>query len=56
MALLRCERQLWRNYSSYDVEVNSEGPLDGNVALLIRAWKERKRPSALDKMMEEMRV
>ena len=52
----RQDFQTVHSITSYDVEVNSEGPLDGNVALLIRAWKERKRPSTLDKMMEEMRV
>lgn len=38
-----------------DLEINSENPLAENVALLIQAWKERKRPSALDKMIEEMK-
>lgn len=39
--------------TSYDLELDSENPLEENVALLIRAWKERKRPSALDKMLQE---
>jgi len=38
----------------YDLEINSEHPLEENTTLLIQAWKERKRPSALDKMIEEM--
>ena len=42
--------------STYDLEINSEHPLEENVTLLIKAWKERKRPSALDKMIEEMNV
>ena len=42
--------------TSYDLELNCENSLDENVALLIQAWKERKRPSALDKMMREMNV
>jgi len=51
----RQDFQTVHSITSYDLELNSEQPLDGNVALLIRAWKEWKRPSALDKMMEEMR-
>jgi hypothetical protein len=39
--------------TSYDLELNSENLLENNVALLVQAWKERKRPSALDKMIEE---
>jgi len=42
--------------ASYDLELDSENPLDDNVALLIQAWKERKRPAALDKMLEEMQA
>ena len=41
---------------TYDLEINSEHPLEENVTLLIQAWKESKRPSALDKMIEEMNV
>lgn len=40
--------------TSYDLELNSENALDENVAFLIRAWKVRKRPSALDTMLQEM--
>jgi chloramphenicol 3-O phosphotransferase len=40
--------------TSYDLELNSENALEENLALLIRAWKERKRPSALDRMIQEM--
>jgi len=39
---------------TYDLEINSEHPLEENVALVIRAWKEHQRPSALDKMIEEL--
>jgi len=39
---------------TYDLELNCEHPLEENVRVLIQAWEERKRPSALDKMMEEM--
>jgi len=40
----------------YDLELNSENALDENVTTLIRAWKERKRPSALDRMIQEMNL
>ena len=39
---------------TYDLEMNSEHLLEENVAFLIQAWKERKRPSALDKIIEEI--
>ncbi|HET6821041.1 MAG TPA: hypothetical protein VFH34_00255, partial [Anaerolineales bacterium] len=42
--------------TSYDLELHSENVLEDNVALLIQAWKERKRPSALDKMMRKMKI
>ena len=47
--------QTVHSITSYDLELDSENLLDDNVALLIRAWKERKRPSALDQMLEEMK-
>jgi chloramphenicol 3-O phosphotransferase len=50
-------RQDWKTVHSiptYDLELDSEQPLNENVALLMQAWKARKRPSALDKMIEEM--
>lgn len=46
--------QTVHNITSYDLELNSENLLDDNVALLIQSWKERKRPSALDRMIEEL--
>jgi chloramphenicol 3-O phosphotransferase len=42
--------------TSYDLELNSENPLEENVNLLIQAWEERKRPSALDRMIQEIKV
>jgi len=39
---------------TYDLVIDSEHPLEDNVILLIQAWKERKRPSALDRMIEAM--
>lgn len=42
--------------TSYDLELNSENPLDDNVNTLAQAWKQRQRPSALDRMIEEMKA
>ena len=42
--------------TSYDLELDSENLLADNVARLIEAWKGRKRPSALDRMIEEMKA
>jgi len=42
--------------TSYDLELNSEDVLEDNVTLLIQAWKNRKEPFALDKMIKEMDV
>jgi len=44
------------NITSYDLELNSENLLDENIAVLLRAWRERKRPAALDRMIQEMNV
>ena len=46
--------QTVHSVTSYDLELNSENLLEDNVTLLIQAWKARKRPSALDKMIQEM--
>jgi chloramphenicol 3-O phosphotransferase len=40
--------------TSYDLELNSENPLEQNAKILIDAWHKRKRPGALEKMIEEM--
>jgi chloramphenicol 3-O phosphotransferase len=40
--------------TAYDLELNSEHPLDENTNVLIKSWKERQRPSALDKMLAAM--
>jgi len=50
----RTDFETVHNITSYDLELNSENPLDDNVKLLIEAWKKRKPPSALDKMIQEM--
>ena len=49
----RMDFQSVHGITSYDLELNSENLLEDNVTLLIRAWKDRKSPSALDKMMQE---
>lgn len=41
------------NITSYYLKLDSENLLEDNVALLIQSWKERKHPSALDRMFEE---
>ena len=50
----RLDFQTVHSITSYDLELDSEQPLEENVALLIQVWKERKHPSALDKMIEEL--
>jgi chloramphenicol 3-O phosphotransferase len=52
----RLDLQTVHKITTYDLELNSENFLEDNVRLLIQAWKARKRPSALDKMMEEMKI
>jgi chloramphenicol 3-O phosphotransferase len=46
--------QTVHSITSYDLELISENLLEENTTLLIQAWKERKRPSALDRMIQEM--
>jgi chloramphenicol 3-O phosphotransferase len=50
----RQDFQTVHSITSYDLELDSENLLEDNVALLIQAWRERKHPSALDKMIQEM--
>lgn len=42
--------------TSYDLELNSEQALEENVQNLIQAWNARKRPSALDRMIQDMNL
>lgn len=49
----RMDFETVHSVTSYDLELDSENPLEQNVNLLIEAWKERKRPSALDTMIQE---
>jgi chloramphenicol 3-O phosphotransferase len=41
---------------TYDLEIDSEDPLEENVTLLMQTWRARKHPSALEKMIEEMNL
>ena len=52
----RQDFQAVHNITTYDLEINSEQPLEENVLLLIQAWKHRQHPSALDKMIEEINL
>jgi chloramphenicol 3-O phosphotransferase len=47
----RTDFQNVHNFTSYDLELNSEqNSVEDNVNRLIGAWRERKRPSAFDRM------
>jgi len=50
----RLDFQTVHSITTYDLELDSENLLEENVTKLINAWNERKRPSALDKMIQEM--
>jgi len=49
----RLDFQTVHSITSYDLELDSENPLEENVARLIQAWHRRKRPNALDRMLQE---
>ena len=50
----RADLEIVHRITSYDLKLNSENPVEDNTTLLIEAWKARKRPGALEKMMQEM--
>jgi chloramphenicol 3-O phosphotransferase len=50
----RADLETVHNITSYDLELNSENPVEQNAKILIGAWKKRKRPGALDKMIQDM--
>jgi chloramphenicol 3-O phosphotransferase len=50
----RQDFQTVHSIPTYDLELDSEHPLEENIMLLLQAWKERQRPSALDRMIEEI--
>ncbi len=41
---------------SYDLELDSENLLEDNISVLIQACRQRKRPTALDRMLLEMKA
>lgn len=52
----RADLETVHNITSYDLELNSENPVEQNAKILIGAWKKRSRPGALDKMIREMDI
>ena len=42
--------------TTYDLELNSENAVEENAKLLIAAWKNRVRPFAIDKMIQELNL
>jgi chloramphenicol 3-O phosphotransferase len=48
--------EMVHSITSYDLELNSEDPAENNAKILIEAWKTRKRPGALEKMIQEMNI
>lgn len=52
----RTDFETVHSITSYDLKLNSENPLEDNVRLLIEGWKNRKHPSALDNMIQEMNL
>ncbi len=52
----RTDFETMHDITSYDLELNSENVLEDNVKLLIEACKKRQRPSARDKMIQEMNL
>lgn len=50
----RADLETVHNITSYDLELNSEETVEHNAKVLIGAWKKRKRPCALDRMIQEM--
>jgi chloramphenicol 3-O phosphotransferase len=50
----RADLETVHKITSYDLELNSEQALEDNTTALIEAWQKRKRPSALDKMLQDL--
>ena len=42
-------------FATYDFEVDSTAPLDGNVEAVLAAWRARGRPSAFERMAQRPR-
>ena len=51
----RADLEVVHKLTSYDLELDSEKPVEDNSKRLIEAWKHRKKPSALDIMLQEAR-
>jgi chloramphenicol 3-O phosphotransferase len=49
----RADFEIIHSITSYDLELDSENPLEHNAKRLIEAWKNRRRPGALEKMLQE---
>ena len=52
----RADFQTVHSITAYDLELNSENAVEDNANLLIEAWRKRKQPSALDKMVQELNI
>ena len=50
----RTDLETVHQITSYDLELNSENAVGDNAKLLIEAWQKRRRPSALDRMLQDM--
>ena len=50
----RLDFQTVHSITTYDLELDSENLLEENVSRLLRAWHERQRPNALDRMLHDM--
>jgi chloramphenicol 3-O phosphotransferase len=46
----RADSQIVHSFSTYDLELNSENPVEENARILIGEWEKRIRPSAFEKM------
>lgn len=52
----RADLETVHNITSYDLELDSENAVEHNANILIEAWKTRKRPGALEKMLRELNI
>ena len=50
----RADLETVHSVTIYDLELDSENAVEDNAHILIGAWRKRKRPSAMDKMIQEM--
>ena len=47
----RTDLETVHSFAPYDLELDSEDSLEGNVATLIEAWHHRRKPSVFDNIM-----